>query len=139
MPCSSAWKRPGSAHPLERDLIFLDPLRVGLARSQLPLDLFVRNDTAGDGVDQEHLSRLQPSLLAHIARGNIDDTRLRRQHHDIVVGHHIAPRPQAIAVEHRADHPAIGKGHRRRAVPRLHQRRVIFVKGATIGIDMRIA
>ena len=40
----------------------------------------------------------------------------------------VARRPQAVAVEHGADDRAVGEGDRRRAVPRLHQRRVVFVE-----------
>ena len=62
------------------------------------------------------------------------------RHHDAVVaGDEIARRPQAVAVERRADLAAVGEGDRRRAVPRLHQRGVIFVEGAALLIHQRIA
>ena len=47
---------------------------------------------------------------------------------EVVLGHVVARRPQAVAIEHRADHAAVGEGNRRRAVPRLHQRRVVLVE-----------
>ena len=46
---------------------------------------------------------------------------------------------QAVAVERRADLAAIGEGDRGRAVPRLHQRGMIFIEGAALGIHQRIA
>ena len=42
--------------------------------------------------------------------------------------HVVARRTQAVAIEHGADHRAVGERDRRRAVPRLHQRRVVFVE-----------
>ena len=56
----------------------------------------------------------------------------------VVVGDDVARRPQAVAVERRADLPAVGKGDRRRPVPRLHQRRVVFVEGAPLRIHQRV-
>ena len=46
----------------------------------------------------------------------------------VVLRHVVARRPEAVAVEHRADHRAVGERDRRRAVPRLHQRRVVLVE-----------
>ncbi len=51
----------------------------------------------------------------------------------------IARRPQAVAVERGADLPAIGEGDRRRPIPRLHQRGVVFVEGAPLLVHQRIA
>ena len=45
-------------------------------------------------------------------------------------GHEPAPGAQAVAVERRADHAAVAEGHRGRAVPRLHERRVVGVEVA---------
>ncbi len=63
-----------------------------------------------------------------------------RRHDDaVVVGQQIARRPQAVAVERGADLAAVGEGDRRRAVPRLHQRGVVFVEGAPLLVHERIA
>ena len=56
-----------------------------------------------------------------------------------VVGDAEAGRAQAVAIERGTDLPAIGKGDCRRAVPRLHQRGMIFVKGSAVGVHQRIA
>ena len=56
----------------------------------------------------------------------------------IVVGDDVARRAQAVAVERRADLAAVGEGDRRRPVPRLHQRRVVFVEGAPLRIHQRV-
>ena len=66
---------------------------------------------------------------------NFDVFRLHRQHagfrrqdQQAVVGDQVARRAQAVAIERGADHVAIGEGDRGGTVPRLHQRRVIFVE-----------
>ena len=61
------------------------------------------------------------------------------EHDEVVVGDEIARRAQAVAVERRADLAPVGEGHRGRAVPRLHQRGVIFVEGAPLLVHQRIA
>ena len=90
-------------------------------------------------VDQQHLAGLQPPLG--------DDVLFRhRQHADfrghddaVVAGDDVARRAQAVAVERGADLAAVGEGDRRRAVPRLHQRGVVFVEGAALLVHQRIA
>ena len=57
----------------------------------------------------------------------------------VVVGDDVARRPQPVAVERGADLAAVGEGDRRRAVPRLHQRRVVFVEGLALRIHQRVA
>ena len=110
-----------------------------MALGERRLELFVRNEPALLEVDQQHLARLQPPLG--------DDVLLRdRQYahlgcHDdaVVAGDEIARGPQAVAVERRADLAAVGEGDRRRAVPRLHHRGVVFVERAALLVHERIA
>ena len=56
----------------------------------------------------------------------------------VVVGDDVARRAQAVAVQGRADLAAVGEGDRRRPVPRLHQRRVVFVEGAPLRVHQRV-
>ena len=56
----------------------------------------------------------------------------------VVVGDDITRRPQAVAIEGRADLAAIGEGDGRRAVPRLHQRSVVLVKCPSLRVHQRI-
>ncbi len=107
----------------------MQPLLVRGGGGQLGLDLLVVDDPALSGVDQEHLPRLQPAFLHHLVRGNVEDTDLRGHDDQAVVGHPVTGRTQSITVEHRADDRTVGEGDRRRAVPRLHQRRVELVEG----------
>ena len=116
----------------------LDPLGVGPGACQAVLQLLVVDDAALLEVDQEHLAGLQAPLL--------DDPLLRhrqaaafRAHDDqIVRGDDVARGPQPVAVERGADLPAVGEGDRRRAVPGLHHRRVVFVERAPRGIHQRV-
>ncbi len=114
---------------VEADLVVGQPLGVGVLGGQLGLDLVVVDDAALGGVDQEHAAGLQPAL-AHDALGvDVEHAHLAGQHHQAVVGDPVAGRAQAVAVEHGADHRAVGEGHRGRAVPGLHQRGVVAVEG----------
>ena len=97
---------------------------------ELVLDLGVVAEGAVGDVHADHLPRPQASLL--------DDRVLRRRHHagfgagdhEAVPGNAVAHRPKAVAV-HSGDHPApIGRDDRRRAVPGLHDRVRVAVKGA---------
>ena len=58
---------------------------------------------------------------------------------EVVLRHVVARRPQAVAIEHRADDRAVGEGDRRRAVPRLHQRRVVLVERLQLGPHALVA
>ena len=51
----------------------------------------------------------------------------------------IARRPQAVAVERRADLAAVGESDGRGTIPRLHQRGVVFVESASLLVHQRIA
>ena len=118
--------------------LVLAPLLIGMLRSERCLDLFVIDNAAERCVDEEYLARLEPPLL-HDARGvDVHDAGLARHDHAVVVGHPVAARSQAVAVEHGADHGAVGKRDRSRAVPRLHQGRVISVKRALLGRHRRV-
>ncbi len=63
------------------------------------------------------------------SRGDgVEDANLRRHDDEAVGGDVIARRPQAVPVEHGADHRTVGERDRRRAIPRLHQRRMELVE-----------
>ena len=112
----------------------VEPLLVRLRLRKITLDLIVFDDATLLGVDQEHLPRLEAALADHLRRVELDDAGLAGQHHDVVAGHPIPAGTQAIAVEHGADHGAIGECHAGRAIPRLHQRRVEAIERALVGI-----
>ena len=106
----------------------VQPLLVGLLRGQLVLDLLVGDDAALRGVDEEHPARLQPHLLDHGGGVQVQDAGFGRHDHQAVAGDPDARRAQPVAVEHGADHGAVGEAHRGGSVPRLHQRGVVAVE-----------
>ena len=123
----------------QHDLGPLQPLRVGMAPGELGLDLVVRDQAALLEVDQQHLAGLQAPLGDDLVLGDRQHAHLGRHHDAVVLGDEIARRPQAVAVERRADLAAVGEGDRGGAVPRLHQRGMIFVEGAALLIHQGIA
>ena len=129
----------GIGQLIDGDLILFHPLRVRLARRELLLNLFIRNDAALDGVDQEHLSRLQAALLLDLFRRDVEHAGFRGHHNQIVVGHDVASRTQAVAVESRSDDAAIGESDRRGTVPGFHQTGVVLVEGTLLRLHVRIA
>ena len=100
----------------------------GLRRRELALDLVVRHDAAARGVDQEDAARVQPLLEHDVLGRDVEHADFGRHDDEVVLRHVVARRPQAVAIEHGADDRAVGERDRRRAVPRLHQRRVVLVE-----------
>ncbi len=126
-------------HVVEAQPAPVDPFAIRLLRGQGSLQFLVVDDAALIQVDQQHLSRLQTPLLDDSRLGNVEHANFRGHDDKVVVSDDKARRPQAVAVERGADLAAVGECHRRRAVPRLHQRRVVFVERATILVHQRIA
>ena len=129
----------GAGQFLEHDLRAREPFLVGMALRKRRLQFLVGNEPAFVEIDEQHLARLQPPLLDDVLFRNRQHAHFRRHHDAVVAREQIARRPQAVAVERGADLPAVGEGDRGRAVPRLHQRGVVFVEGAPFLIHQRIA
>ena len=108
----------------------VEPLAVGVLGGERLLDLVVADDAAEVRVDEEHATRLQAALLHDRRLVDRQHADLGGHHHEAVVGDPVAAGAEAVAVEHRADHRAVGERDRRRAVPRLHQRGVEAVEVA---------
>ncbi len=105
---------------------------------KLPLDLGVVDDAALFEVDQQHLAGLEAPFADDLLLRHRQYPGLGGHDHMVVVGDDVARGPEAVAVQGRADLAAVGEGDRRRPVPRLHQRRVILVEGAALGIHQRV-
>ena len=116
----------------------MQPLVVGVLRRERGLDLLVADDPAVLGVDEEHPAGLEPAALDHLGRVEVEDPRLGGEHDEPVVGHRIPARPQAVAVEDRADERAVGERDAGRAVPRLHERRVELVERPPGGVHLGV-
>lgn len=123
---------------VELDAHSVDPALVRLRVREIVLELLVADDAAVLHVDQEHLAGLQAPLLHDLRFGNRQHARFRRHDDEVVLGNDVARRTQTVAVERRADLAAVGEGDGSRAVPRLHHRGVIFVKGAAVFIHQRV-
>ncbi len=106
----------------------IEPLLIGVLRRQLTLDLLVVHDTALDRIDQEDLARVQALLDQHVLRRHVEHADFGGHDDQVVLGDVVARRSQTVAIEHRADQPAVGERNRRRSIPRLHQRRVVVVE-----------
>ena len=74
------------------------------------------------------LAGLQPPFAHDRLLVNRQNTGFRGHDHPVVVCNDVACGPQTIAIEGRADLPAVRKCDRGWTVPRLHERRVIFVE-----------
>ena len=101
---------------------------VRLLGREIALDLFVGDDATLLGVDEEDAARVQPLLQQDVLFRDVQHADFGRHHDEVVLRHVIPRRAQAVAIEHRADDLAVGERDRRRAVPRLHHRRVILVE-----------
>ena len=106
----------------------VEPLLVRVFGGEGGLDLPIVDDAPLGGVDEEHPARLEASLDDHLGRVDVDDADLRGHHHEVIVGHPVAARAQAVSVEDGADHRAVRERHARRTVPRLHHRGVEAVE-----------
>ena len=117
----------------------LQPRTIGMGACQLVLHLGVGDDAALFEIDEQHLAGLQAPFGDDLFFRDRQHAHLGGHHHETVVGDDVAGRPEPVAVERRADLASVGEGHGGRAVPRLHQRRVIFVEGAAFLVHQRIA
>ena len=100
--------------------VLVQPGAIGLARTDLVLDLVVGDDAAADRVDQEQASGLQPSPREDPFGRDIQYAGFRRAHDEIILRHHVPERPQSVSVQGRADAVSVACRDEGRAVPRFH-------------------
>ena len=75
-----------------------------MRRRQLALDLLVRDDAAARGIDEEDAARVQPFLEHDVLGRDVEHADLGCHDDEVVLGDVIARGPEAVAVEHGADH-----------------------------------
>ena len=129
----------GGRQFLQHDLGVLEELLVGMAARQRGLELLVRNEAALLEIDQQHLAGLQPPLRDDVFFRNRQHAHLGRHDDAVIARDEIARRAKAVAVERRADLPAVGECDRGGAVPRLHQGGIVLVESAPLLVHQRIA
>ena len=125
-------------HVAELDAYGFNPLLVRLGVGERVLEFFVVDDATCFQIDQEHLARLQAPFVDDLRFWNRQHAGFGCHHNEVVVGHDVTRRTQAVAVERTADVATVGKRHGGWAVPWLHHRGVIFIEGATIVIHRRM-
>ncbi len=114
----------------ELELRVPQPFAIRLGIGELRLDLRVLDDAALLQVDEQHLAGLEPPLADDLFLRDRKHAAFGRHDDAVVFGHREAGGAETISIERGTDLPPVGKGDRGRTVPRLHQRGVIFVKGA---------
>ena len=92
-----------------------------------------------DGVDDEHHAGRAAGPSARTCSGGtsitpVSDARITRSS----VGDRPARRAQAVAIERRADELAVGEHDRRRAVPRLDERRRVAIEALAVVVHRRV-
>ena len=122
----------------EGDLVFLQPELVGVAAIEPRFQFPIGDDAALHRIHQQHLARLQPALEFDVPGFDGEHASLRGHDDQVVVRHQVAGRAQAVAVQGGADGAAVGKRHGGRAVPGLHQRSVVLVKGPLLRVHVRV-
>jgi len=75
---------------LQQDMIFFQPLGVGLGTGQLLFDLFIGHDAPLLRINQEHVAGLQAPLVDDPLRLDGQNARLRGHDHQIIGGDVIA-------------------------------------------------
>ena len=123
---------------VEVDQVSVQPGLVGAGGHQLGLDLVVADDSSPDGVDKEHPSRLEPSFLNDLGRGDVEDADLAGHDNQTIVGYPVPAGPEAIAVQDGTDHRPVGEGDRRGTVPGFHEGCVVLVEGPAVGWHLAV-
>ena len=123
------------------DPVLVDRARrvVDRQRAERPgLGLGVLEDRPPARLDEQQLARAEPAAPDGLGRGERHRAGLRGDRHEPVARHRERRRPQPVAVDQRADPPAVREHDRRRPVPRREeagrpaaQRRDVRMRRAT--------
>ena len=115
----------------------MEPIAIRVFCGERGLDLIVVANLARLDVDQEHPARLQPALGDDDRWIDVDDAGFAGQNDQVIRGSPPPSGTQPVAVEHSADHGAIGEGHAGRTIPRLHERGMKCVEVAASLVHRR--
>ena len=120
---------------LKLNTIRRQPMTIRMLMSQPLLNLTIIINTPLQSINQQNLTRLQPTLAHHIARLEIHDPHLARHDHQPLLRNRIARRTQTITIQHTTSETPIRKHQRSRPVPRLHQDRIILIESLQVFTD----
>jgi len=108
--------------------VLIEPLPIGPGGGHGRLQLVVADNGALLRVDEEHPSRLKPSLVQDPVGREVQHADLGREHHEPIAGHVVARGPKTVSVQHGAHADSIGEADRGRPVPGLHEAREVLVE-----------
>ena len=120
----------GSGNVVQLNALVLEPVAIGPLRGKLRFNFVIWHNAALLEIHEEQATRLQAALRAHVRRIHRDHTHFAGHDHAIIMRFIIAAWPQTVPVQHSTNVFAVGKGNRRRAIPRLHDAGVVLVKVA---------
>ena len=112
----------------EVDQVPVQPLPVGLPGGVGLLELVIADEPPLAGVHQQHPAGPEPGFLHHLLRRDVQHPHLGGEDEAAVRRQIVPGGAQAVAVQHRPHHIAVGKENRGRAVPGLHEDGVVLVE-----------
>ena len=123
----------------KRDRLGVDPSGVGLLVRERVLDLVVEQHAALRGIDEQHLAGAEAAGNQDGGGVDVEHADFARQDEPVVVGDVIARGAQAVPVDGRAGHAAVGERDRSRAVPAFGEHRLVGVpRAALVGERMGV-
>ena len=118
----------GHLHIAQAQKVLVQPFAVRALRGVALAHGVVVQQFAFGQIGQQHLARVQAAFAQDPALVQLQHAGLGRQDQPPIVGHAVARRAQAVAVQRRAQHVAVAEQKGRRAVPRFHHGGVVLVK-----------
>ena len=118
------------------DAVLLDPAPVGAAAGVEGLELGVLHEAVRREVEPQERAGAEPAAACDVRGRDVQHARLRREDEEPVRAERPARGAQAVAVERRAEREAVGERDRGGAVPRLHQRGMVFEERAHVAGDV---
>jgi hypothetical protein len=82
---------------------------------------------------------VQALLQQDVLLRNVQHADFGRHDDEVVLRDVVTRGTETVAIEHGANHFPVGERDRRRPIPRLHHRRVIFVERLSIGAHRLVA
>ena len=113
-------------------MVFLDPAAVGTATGVERLDFRILHETVRRKVEPQDGAGAEASVTRDRLRRDVEHARLGGEDEESVLRKRPPRGAEAVAVERRANADAVREGDGGGAVPRLHERGMVFVEGADV-------